>query len=78
MSDFDATFFEHSFAGFCAVSVGIFVVSVDYFFDAGLNNGFGAFVAGEEGYVKCAIVHIGDAIEDSVKFGMANVGVFGV
>ena len=49
--DFDAAFFEHGFAGFGAVGVGVFVVSIDDFFNAGLDDGFGTFIAREEGDV---------------------------
>lgn len=73
---FDAAFLEHKLRSFDAVGVGVFVVAVNYLFDAGLDDGFGAFVAREKCDVKSATMHVGDAIQNSIKLGMTDEGIF--
>ena len=73
---FDAAFLEHQLGGFSAVSVGVFVVTVNDFLDAGLNYSLGALVAREKCDVKFAAVHVGDAIQYCVQLSMADERIF--
>ena len=74
----DAAFFEHELAGFDAVSVGIFIVGIDDSFDAGLNDSFGAFIAGKKSNIKRAASKVGNTVKHGIKFGVTNVRVFSV
>lgn len=67
---------EQASTGLCGLVVATFVV--DNLFDAGLDENLGAFVTGEEGGVASRLLRGEIAIEDSVDFGVDNVGVLGV
>ena len=75
--DFDPGHLEELPGGKVDRSAGIFVAQVDEFLDAGLNDGFRALVAGEEGHVNRAAPQVAPApgIEDGVELGMANVEI---
>lgn len=75
----DAGRFEHALrcdVGFCAV---VFVTVIDDFGDAGLNQGFGAFVAGEKGCINAGTLHIRSGIiQNGVQLGMAYIVILGL
>lgn len=56
---------------------GVFVGEVDDLGDTGLDDGFGALVAGEKGNVEAAAFEVGGiGVEDGVELGVADIEVF--
>lgn len=56
---------------------GVFVGEVDNLGNTGLDDGFGAFVAGEKGDVETTAFEAdGVGVEDGVELGVADVEVF--
>ncbi len=78
LDEFNAAFFEHELAGFDTVCVGIFIIGINDGFDAGLDKGFGAFIARKERDVESAAPEIGDTVEDGIELSVADIRVFGV
>lgn len=75
----DAGAVEHTSGCPDRIGLGVFVRQVDDFPNAGLNDDFGAFVAGKVGDIDRAIVQVGvDLVQDRVEFGVADVRILGV
>ncbi len=80
---FHAAFVEHANGSFHFFGVVVVVVAVgiDDFFDAGLDDGFGALVAREVvdvefGALKFA--HVAAEVEDGIELAVADVGVLSI
>ena len=70
---------EHGFGSQSGIGICVLVAEIDDFPDAGLNDGFGALIAREEGYVeRSPLQRLAAGIEDGVEFRMDDVGVLGV
>ena len=73
----DAGLFEHEPRSYAGIGVVVLVAVVDDLGDAGLDDGFGTLVAGEEGDVHPrALEVVVGAVEDGVQLGVADVHIF--
>ena len=67
----DPGLLEHEPGGNAGIAVVVFVVVIDDFLDARLDDGLGALVAGEEGYINPgALQVVVGAVQDGVQLGM--------
>lgn len=79
----NATFVEHAHGslGFDPETLMFEIVKIDDFTDAGLDDGFGAFDAGEVMDIDASageFAHVTAEIEDGVELTVTNVRIFGV
>ena len=75
----DAGLLEHEPGGHAGIGVVVLVAVVDDLGDAGLDDGLGTLVAGEEGDVHPrALEVVVGAVEDGVQLGVADVHIFRV
>ncbi len=75
--------FEHTNGSFLLnIEAGVVeIVSIDNFFDAGLDDSFGTFDAREEMNIDASpleFAHIATKIKNSIEFAVTDVGIFGV
>lgn len=80
---FDAAVIEHfdRSGNFDTETIVIEIVKINDFFDASLDNGFGAIYAREVVHVDASgleLAHIATKIKDGIKLGMTNVGILGL
>ena len=70
---------EHEPGGHAGIGVVVLVAVVDDLGDAGLDDGLGTLVAGEEGDIHPrALEVVVGAVEDGVQLGVADVHIFRV
>lgn len=77
----DTALVEHADRGlhFLVVAVVVVVVGIYYLFDTRLDNGFSTFVAREIVDINFGVLkfaHVAAEIQDGVKLGVADVGIF--
>ena len=70
---------QHALGGLYRGGIRIFVLPVHQSFDAGLDNGFRALVAGEEGDInRGALQGTAPIIQNRVQFCMGYIKILGV
>ena len=70
---------QHTLGGLYRGGIRIFVLPVHQGFDAGLDNGFRAFITGEECYInRSALQGTAPIIQNRVQFRMGYVKILGV
>ena len=75
----DAGLFEHEPRRHAGIGVVVLIAVVHHLRNAGLDDGFGALVAGEEGDVHPGPLEVVvGAVEDGVELRMADIHILGV
>lgn len=73
----NASQIHHTLCSDDSIRVRVFVFAVNHAFDAALDDGFGAFVAGKERHIKGSVPEgLCAGIENCVELRVADVKVF--
>ena len=74
---FHARLLEHEPCRDAGIAVVVLVAVVHHLGNAGLDDGLGTLVAGEEGHIDpCALQVVVSAVQDGIQLGMADVHIF--